>query len=67
MTSSTTRNTSPAATRTGRGGAALPHDPGLDAILADPALGPTAKLIAKTLDLENMKNVGELRPLLQRA
>jgi 2-methylcitrate dehydratase PrpD len=27
----------------------------------------TAKLITKTLDLENVKNVAELRPLLQRA
>ena len=34
-----------------------------------PVLGSstTAKLITKTLDLENVKNVAELRPLLQRA
>lgn len=37
--------------------------------LITPVLGAstTAKLIAKTLDLENMKNIAELRPLLQRA
>jgi 2-methylcitrate dehydratase PrpD len=37
--------------------------------LITPVLGSatTAKLIAKTLDLENVKNVAELRPLLQRA
>ena len=36
--------------------------------LMSPVLGvaTTAKLIAKTLDLENMKNIAELRPLLQR-
>jgi 2-methylcitrate dehydratase PrpD len=36
--------------------------------LITPVLGAsaTAKLIAKVLDLENVKNVGELRPLLQR-
>jgi len=36
--------------------------------LITPVLGvaTTAKLIAKTLDLENMKNIAELRPLLQR-
>src|SRR3954454_13431694 len=45
MTSSTTRNTSPAATRTGRCAAALPNDPGLDEILADPGLSSTAKAL----------------------
>jgi hypothetical protein len=37
--------------------------------LITPVLGAstTAKLITKTLDLENMKNIAELRPLLQRA
>jgi len=37
--------------------------------LVTPVLGAstTAKLITKTLDLENVKNVAELRPLLQRA
>ena len=37
--------------------------------LITPVLGAatTAKLIAKALDLENVKNVVELRPLLQRA
>ena len=37
--------------------------------LITPVLGSatTAKLITKTLDLENVKNVAELRPLLQRA
>jgi hypothetical protein len=36
--------------------------------LITPVLGAstTAKLIAKVLDLENVKNVGELRSLLQR-
>jgi Helix-turn-helix domain len=46
MTSSTNRHTPPAApTRTGRCGAALPNDPGLDAILADPDLSSTAKAL----------------------
>jgi 2-methylcitrate dehydratase PrpD len=37
--------------------------------LIAPVLGPptAAKLVEKVLDLENMKNIGELRPLLQRA
>jgi 2-methylcitrate dehydratase PrpD len=37
--------------------------------LITPVLGSaaTAKLITKTLDLENVKNIAELRPLLQRA
>jgi len=37
--------------------------------LITPVLGAsiTAKLITRTLDLENMKNIAELRPLLQRA
>jgi 2-methylcitrate dehydratase PrpD len=37
--------------------------------LITPVLGSatTARLITKTLDLENLKNVAELRPLLQRA
>ena len=37
--------------------------------LIAPVLGApaTAKLIARTLDLENVKNIRELRPLLQRA
>jgi 2-methylcitrate dehydratase PrpD len=37
--------------------------------LITPLLGAstTAKLIAKTLDLENVKSIGEFRPLLQRA
>ncbi len=36
--------------------------------LITPVLGApaTAKLITKTLDLENLKNIAELRPLLQR-
>lgn len=45
MTSSTTRNTSPAATRAGGYAAALPNDPGLDEILADPTLSSTAKAL----------------------
>src|SRR3954469_3355143 len=45
MTSATTRHTSPAATRTGGYAAALPNDPGLDEILADPTLSSTAKAI----------------------
>jgi hypothetical protein len=49
MTSCTTRNTSPAATRTGGCAAALPNDPGLDEILADPDLGSTAKAIVTVM------------------
>ena len=46
MTATTTGHTSPAATpRTGRRLAALPNDPGLDAILADPNLSSTAKAL----------------------
>ena len=46
MSPSTTRATTPAATpRPGGGGAALPNDPGLDAILADPDLTSTAKAL----------------------
>src|SRR5258707_94315 len=46
----TTRCTPPAAApRTGPWGVALPHDPGLNAILADPGLGATAKLIVVAL------------------
>lgn len=46
----TTRSNPPAATsRTGTGVAALPNDPGLNAILADPRLGATAKLIVIAL------------------
>jgi len=46
MTGATTRSTTPAAApRTARGAAALPHDPGLDAILADPNLSSTAKAL----------------------
>ena len=50
MSPSTTRATTPAATpRTGRGVAALPHDPGLDAILADPGLSSTAKALVTVM------------------
>lgn len=50
MNSPTTRRTTPAAaTRTGRGVFALPRDPGLDRLLADPDLGSTAKTIATVL------------------
>ena len=37
--------------------------------LITPVLGAstTARLITRVLDLENLKSVGELRPLLQRA
>src|SRR4051812_31272794 len=49
MNSSTTRNTSPAASRTGRSAAALPNDPGLDEILADPTLSSTAKAIVTVM------------------
>ena len=46
MTCATTRSTTPAAApRTARGAAALPHDRGLDAILADPNLSSTAKAL----------------------
>jgi hypothetical protein len=38
-----------AATRTGQGSIALPRDPGLDRLLADPNLGSTAKNIATVL------------------
>ena len=50
MTLPATRTTPPAALpRFGRVRAALPNDPGLDALLADPALGSTAKTIAIAL------------------
>jgi hypothetical protein len=50
MTLPTTRSTPPAALpRLGRDRAALPADPGLDALLADPSLGSTAKTIAVAL------------------
>jgi hypothetical protein len=50
MTIPTTRTTPPAALpRSGRDRAALPNDPGLDALLADPAIGSTAKTIALAL------------------
>ena len=46
MTCATTRSTTPAAApRTARRAAALPNDPGLDDILADPNLSSTAKAI----------------------
>jgi Helix-turn-helix domain len=46
MSPSTTRSTTPTATpQTARGVAALPNDPGLDAILADPNLSSTAKAL----------------------
>jgi hypothetical protein len=46
----TTRCTTPAAApRTGRGPIALPADPGLDRLLADPTLGSTAKTVATAL------------------
>ncbi|HMB05010.1 MAG TPA: hypothetical protein VKP69_14875 [Isosphaeraceae bacterium] len=46
MTCATTRSATPAATpRTGGFAAALPNDPGLDDILADPDLSSTAKMI----------------------
>ena len=46
MTATTTQHASPAATpRTARRLAALPNDPGLDAILADPHLSSTAKAL----------------------
>jgi hypothetical protein len=52
MTCATTRSTSPAAApRTARGAAALPNDPGLHAILADPKLSSTAKAIITVMVL----------------
>jgi hypothetical protein len=46
----TTRHASPAANpRTGRGSAALPNDPGLEALLADKRLSAAAKLVATVL------------------
>jgi len=46
MTATTTQHASPATTpRTARRIAALPNDPGLDAILADPNLSSTAKAL----------------------
>ena len=46
MTATTTQHASPTATpRTARRGAALPNDPGLDDILADPNLTSTAKAL----------------------
>ena len=46
MTCATTRSTTPAATsRTARRTTALPNDPGLDDILADPNLTSTAKAL----------------------
>src|SRR3954453_17916863 len=49
MTSSTTRNTSPAATRTGRCAAALPNDPGLGEILPHPPLSSPAKALVTVM------------------
>jgi hypothetical protein len=50
MNCPTSRCSTPAAaTRTGRGAFALPRDPGLDRLLADPNLGSTAKTIATAL------------------
>jgi hypothetical protein len=50
MTATTIRHVSPAAIpRTGRGVAALPNDPGLEALLADKGLSSTAKLVATVL------------------
>src|SRR5512142_1458642 len=50
MTLPTTRTTPPAALpRLGRDRVALPNDLGLDALLADPSLGSTAKTIALAL------------------
>jgi hypothetical protein len=50
MTTVTTRPSAPAAPRRfGRSCVALPHDPGLDELLADPDLGSTAKAIAVAL------------------
>src|SRR5512147_400255 len=50
VNSPTTRYASPAANpRTGRGSAALPNDPGLEALLADKRLSAAAKLVATVL------------------
>ena len=49
MNASTTRNTIPAASRTGRCAPALPNDPGLDEILADPGLSSTAKALVTVM------------------
>jgi hypothetical protein len=49
MTSFTTRYPSPAASRSGKYAAALPNDPGLDEILADPALSSTAKALVTVM------------------
>jgi len=50
MNTTPTRQPAPAApTRFGRGRAALPNDPGLDALLADTRIGSTAKAIALAL------------------
>src|SRR5512135_2897984 len=50
VNSPTTRHASPAAApRTGRRLAALPNDPGLEALLADKRLSATAKLVATVL------------------
>jgi hypothetical protein len=50
MTATTSRHASPVANpRTGRGAAALPNDPGLEALLADPNLSAAAKLVATVL------------------
>src|SRR5512135_1248035 len=50
VNSPTTRHASPAAIpRTGRGSAALPNDPGLEALLADKRLSAAAKLVATVL------------------
>src|SRR5512142_2488319 len=50
MTATTSRHASPAANpRTGWHGAALPNDPGLEALLADKRLSSTAKLVATVL------------------
>src|SRR5512135_2240153 len=50
MTATTTRHASPAAIpRTGRRGAALPNDPGLEALIADKHLSAAAKLVATVL------------------
>jgi hypothetical protein len=50
MTAATTRHASPAAApRTGRRVAALPNDPGLEALLADKRLSAAAKLVATVL------------------
>ena len=52
MTCATPRSTSPAAAPwTARGAAALPNDPGLHAILADPKLSSTAKALITVMVL----------------